>query len=106
MPGAERAGDGERNDPGNGLFERETELAALSAALAAARSGTGGLVVLEGPAGIGKSRLLAEARAMADALGLTALAARGIDLERDAPFGVAADLFAATLAKADEGGPQ
>jgi DNA-binding CsgD family transcriptional regulator len=98
-------GDGERNDPGNGLFERETELAALSAALAAARAGTGGLVVLEGPAGIGKSRLLAEARAMADALGMTVLTARGIDLERDAPFGIAADLFAATLAKADETGP-
>ena len=56
------AGDGAGNDPGNGLFEREAELAALSAALAAARSGAGGLVVLDGPAGIGKSRLLAEAR--------------------------------------------
>ena len=104
-PGAARAGGTARkNDPGDGLFERETELAALSAALAAARSGTGGLVVLEGPAGIGKSRLLAEARAMAAALGMTVLTARGIDLERDAPFGVAAGVFAATLAKADETG--
>ncbi|HEY1818338.1 MAG TPA: AAA family ATPase, partial [Trebonia sp.] len=88
-----------------GLYERETELAALSRALTAARSGAGGLVVLEGPAGIGKSRLLAEARRMADALGLTVLAARGIDLERDASFSVAADLFAATLARADAAGP-
>ena len=94
---AEHADDIEGNDPGDGLFERETELAALSEALAAARSGAGGLVVFEGPAGIGKSRLLAEARAMADAHGMTVLAARGIDLERDAPFGIAADLFAAVL---------
>ena len=99
------AGGGAGNDRGNGLFERETEIAALTAALAAARSGAGGLVVLDGPAGIGKSRLLAEARAMADALGMTTLTARGIDLERDAPFGVVADLFAATLARADGSRP-
>ena len=91
---------GEGNDPGGGLYEREAELAALSQALAAARHGAGGLVLLEGPAGIGKSRLLAEARTMADALGMTVLTARGIDLERDAPYGVAADLFAVTLAVA------
>jgi DNA-binding CsgD family transcriptional regulator len=103
---AAHAGNYEGNDTGNGLFERETELAALSAALAAARSGAGGLVVLEGPAGIGKSRLLAEARVMAGEHGMTVLTARGIDLERDAPFGIAADLLAATLAKADEAGPQ
>ena len=101
-PHAEHVGDIEGNDPGDGLFEREAELAALSAALAAARSGTGGLVVFEGPAGIGKSRLLAEARAMADTLGMAVLSARGIDLERDAPFGVAADLFASVL---QAGGP-
>lgn len=82
----------------DGLYERETEMAALSQTLAAARAGTGSLVVVEGPAGIGKSRLLAETREMADALGMTVLTARGIDLERDASFGVASGLFAATLA--------
>ncbi|MGH3292868.1 MAG: AAA family ATPase, partial [Trebonia sp.] len=105
-PGAGSLRNGRGPDPDGGLFERETELAALSAALAAARAGAGGLVVLEGPAGIGKSRLLAEASAMADVLGLAVLTARGIDLERDAPFGIAADLFAPALtngglAKAD-----
>jgi DNA-binding CsgD family transcriptional regulator len=82
------------------LYERETELAALSGALAAARSGAGGLVVVEGPAGIGKSRLLAEADAMAEARGMTVLTARGIDLERDASFGIVSDLFTPTLAMA------
>jgi hypothetical protein len=97
-PGAGSAGNGAGPGQGDSLFERETELAALSAALAAARSGTGGLVVLAGPAGIGKSRLLTEARTMAEALGLAVLTARGIDLERDAPFGIASDLFAPVLA--------
>ena len=99
------AADDGGNDPGDGLYERETELAAISRALAAARSGAGGLVVLEGPAGIGKSRLLSEAGLLANAAGLRVLTARGIDLERDAPFGVAADLFAAALARADEAEP-
>ena len=54
------AGAGAGNDPVSGLFERETELAALSAALAAARSGVGRLVVLDGPAGIGKSLRLVD----------------------------------------------
>lgn len=85
-------------DSGNGLYERESELAALSGALSAARSGTGGLVVVEGPAGIGKSRLLAEAGAMAEARGMTVLTARAIDLERDVSFGIVSDLFAPILA--------
>jgi DNA-binding CsgD family transcriptional regulator/tetratricopeptide (TPR) repeat protein len=81
-----------------GLYEREAELAALSQVLSAAREGAGGLVVVEGPAGIGKSRLLAEARATAAAQGMAVLTARGTDLERDAPFGVVSELFAAILA--------
>jgi tetratricopeptide (TPR) repeat protein len=59
-------------------------------------------VVIEGPAGIGKSRLLAEARTMAATRGMAVLATRGIELERDASFGVAAGLFAATLAAAPD----
>jgi DNA-binding CsgD family transcriptional regulator len=80
------------------LYEREAELAALSQALAAARKGAGSLVVVEGPAGIGKSRLLAETCAMANELGMLMVTSRGIDLERNVPFGVAAELFAAALA--------
>ena len=44
------------------LLEREAELAALEAMLDAAQSGDGRLVLVEGSAGIGKTRLLAEAR--------------------------------------------
>ena len=48
------------------MLERETELATLEALLAAARDGEGRLVVVEGSAGIGKTRLLAEARRLAE----------------------------------------
>ena len=102
--GQEPETDGARAGAGRqAIYEREAELAELAAALTAARAGAGRLVVIEGPAGIGKSRLLAEARAMARTRGMAVLAARGIELERDASFGVAAGLFAGVLASAPEG---
>lgn len=82
------------------LHEREAELAALSAALTKARAGTGRLVIIEGAAGIGKSRLLGAAKAMGASLGMAVLTARGTDLERDASFGVATELLAGTLQSA------
>ena len=55
------------------------------------------IVLIEGPAGIGKSRLLAEVRANAAERGLRPLACRASELERDFPFGVARQLFEAVL---------
>jgi DNA-binding CsgD family transcriptional regulator len=95
---AAETGEGGTSGSWTALYEREAELAELSQALAEARDGTGSLVVIEGPAGIGKSRLLAETRTAAFAQGMAVLTARGTDLERDAPFGVASELLAAVLA--------
>jgi DNA-binding CsgD family transcriptional regulator len=89
-----------RAEPLDDLFEREAEVAGLSQGLADAQAGAGRLVVIEGPAGIGKSRLLAAAGAEASTRGMVVLRARGIDLEHEAPFGVASELFAAHLAAA------
>src|SRR4029450_13636103 len=47
------------------LLEREAQVAALEALAGAARGGDGRFVVIEGSVGIGKTRLLAEARAIA-----------------------------------------
>lgn len=84
---------------GGPLLEREQQLRALDAVVAAAASGRSGLVVVEGPAGIGKSRLMAELRERARTSGVRVLRAQASDLERDFPFGVARQLFEATLAR-------
>jgi class 3 adenylate cyclase/DNA-binding CsgD family transcriptional regulator/RecA/RadA recombinase len=84
------------------LLEREAELAALDALLAAAPAG-GRLLAIEGPAGIGKTRLLAEARRRAQAAGTQVLAARGSELEHEIAYGAVRQLFEPLLASASEG---
>src|SRR3954462_1254142 len=83
------------------LLEREAELAALEAMLGAAQVGDGRLVVVEGSAGIGKTRLLGEARALAAAAEVEVLTARGGELEGQFAFGIVRQLFEAALAGAD-----
>src|SRR3954454_2632163 len=75
------------------LFERERELAALDAALSAAASGAGGLILIEGEPGIGKTALLEHAHAMARERGIEVHAARGGELERELTLGVARQLL-------------
>src|SRR3954469_2064069 len=82
------------------LLEREAELAALQAMLGAAQSGDGRLVVIEGSAGIGKTRLLTEARTLAGAAEFEMLTARGGELEGQFAFGIVRQLFEAPLAAA------
>src|SRR3954447_22213641 len=55
---------------------------------------------VEGPPGIGKSRLLAAARGAADHAGLRVVSARASDLESDFGFGVVRQLFEPVLARA------
>ena len=85
------------------LAERERELEELAGALAAARAGTGRLVVIQGEAGVGKSRLLDAAARQARASGMDVLAARGLEFERDCPFGVALQMLEPSLAAAEPG---
>ena len=94
--------------PGGGaagvLCEREREFRLLGALVEEAAAGGGRAALIEGPAGIGKSRLLAEARAMAMAEGFRVLTARGSELEREFPFGVIRQIFEAALADSGVGG--
>lgn len=87
---------------GSGLLEREDELGALDAALARAAQGTGQLVVLEGAAGLGKSRLIRWTIEDAAGRGVLALSARSGEPERDFSFGVALQLFERWLAAAED----
>ncbi len=79
------------------LFERDEELVQLRGAVAAVRGGGPALVILEGPAGIGKSRLIEAACAEATAGNLRVLRAAGAELDHQSPFGVAAQLFGAAV---------
>ena len=79
--------------PPDGLLERDRELVALQDLIHGALEGRPGLALVEGPAGIGKSRLLAATRDAAEGAGFRVLAARGGDLERELPFGVVRQLF-------------
>jgi DNA-binding CsgD family transcriptional regulator len=75
------------------LLEREHELAAISEGLGGARAGDGAALLVEGPAGIGKTALLEHARSRAADLGMRVLAARGGELEAEFPFGMVRQLF-------------
>jgi DNA-binding CsgD family transcriptional regulator len=80
------------------LLEREAQVAALEALAEAALSGGGGFVVIEGSAGIGKTRLLAEARVIAGSAGMRVLAARGGEFEGELAYGIVRQLFEPLLA--------
>src|SRR5688500_9977635 len=88
---------------GSGLLERETELERVAALLAGTHAGQGKVLVISGEAGIGKTSLLDTARTEAGRDGgLGVLSARGAELERDFPFGVARQLFEPALARLEE----
>ncbi|MGH2949118.1 MAG: ATP-binding protein, partial [Solirubrobacteraceae bacterium] len=76
------------------LVEREREVAELGDLVDSARAGEGRAALIEGPAGIGKSALLAQVRRGAS--GALVLAARCSELEREFPFGVVRQLFEGT----------
>jgi DNA-binding CsgD family transcriptional regulator len=84
------------------LLERGEELSRIETALAEASGGSGRLVVIEGPAGIGKTALLSKARRIAAENGMRVLRARGAELECDFAFGVVRQLFEAVLADASD----
>jgi DNA-binding CsgD family transcriptional regulator len=86
---------------GGALLERDRELGELDDLARGALDGRAAVAFVEGPAGIGKSRLLAAVRERADAEGFRVLAARGSDFERDFPFGVVRQLFEPALTDAE-----
>ena len=75
------------------LVERQGELRRLRVLLDGAVQGRGGVVLVDGPAGIGKTRLLEVSCAGAVERGVRVLTARGSDLERQFAFGVVRQLF-------------
>ncbi|MFA9272998.1 MAG: AAA family ATPase [Baekduiaceae bacterium] len=79
------------------LLERDTEMGLLDELLASAAASEGRFLLIEGPAGIGKSRVLAEIRRRAGSR-VRVLSARGGELEGAFPFGVVRQLFEGVIA--------
>jgi DNA-binding CsgD family transcriptional regulator len=82
------------------LLEREAQVAALEELAHAARSGDGRFAVIEGSAGLGKTRLLAEARAIAGSAGMRVLRARGGEFEGAFAYAIVRQLFEPLLTAA------
>jgi DNA-binding CsgD family transcriptional regulator len=80
------------------LLEREREMAVLDAAVGDAKRGKGRAVAIEASPGLGKTRLLSEAKAVGERNGLNVLSARATELERDFPFALVRQLFEQRLA--------
>ena len=83
------------------LVERDRELDTVAGALDGATGEAGRLLVIEGEPGTGKTRLVEEAAAMADARGMRTLRARGAELERDYAFGLIRQLLDSEAAVLD-----
>ncbi len=90
-----------RRSTGSTLLERDAEVAAIRAVVEYAREGAGRLVAIEGSAGMGKTRLVAEARAAAEEAGFQLLFARSSELEQDFAYCVMRQLFEPLLAAVD-----
>jgi DNA-binding CsgD family transcriptional regulator len=73
---------------------RAGELKVIGALVMALGQGRGGVLVIEGPPGIGKSRLLTEVMALADKCGVRALFGEAFEYQQAVPFSA---LFMATL---------
>ena len=80
------------------MHERDPELEVLTEALNRAVAGVGSAHLLEGPAGIGKTTVLAALIDAAGERGLLTLRVRGSELERSHPFGGARRLLASGAA--------
>ena len=87
-------------DGAQALLERDAALARIDRRLRDAIAGAGSLLLLKGPAGIGKTRLIVAAGRHGRELGLTTLSARGSELERDFAYGLVRQLFEAPLVAA------
>jgi DNA-binding CsgD family transcriptional regulator len=88
--------------PSAGLLERDGELGRIQQVISAVRQGHGGVLIVEGAPGIGKTALLRVLGEQATAAGVETLTARCSELERDFGFGVARQLLEARVIRAGE----
>ncbi|MGY4648438.1 helix-turn-helix transcriptional regulator [Mycobacterium sp. URHB0021] len=90
-PDYTRTSTGEKSRPIRG---RAAELEVIGALVAKLAQGQGGVLVVEGPPGIGKSRLMTESRILAEKAGIRTLFGQAYEYQQTVPF---FSLFTATL---------
>src|SRR2546421_4199904 len=88
----------------SGLLERESALRAIEAILEEASEASGAALLIEGHAGMGKTRLHEAALDGGRAREMRVLRAAGAELERNVAFGVGAQLLSAQLGDLPERG--
>jgi ABC-type transport system involved in cytochrome c biogenesis ATPase subunit len=93
-PSTGRLGVGAQQPATPPIRGREDELKLIGALVTALVQGQGGVLVIEGPPGIGKSRLLTEVVALADKAGVRTLFGEAFEYQQTVPF---FSLFMATL---------
>jgi len=98
MPETFTAKDSAEREP---ILGRAGELASLRGLFARVQSGVGEVALIEGEAGIGKSRLLEEALRDAAREGFKVLCGAADQLERDQPFGAIGDALKLLLRSPD-----
>ena len=84
------------------LYERDDDLRLTADALVRARAGDGLPTLIEGPPGIGKTRLLQALGEQAVLSGFAVCTARATELERDFAFGLVRQLFEPVVAVSNE----
>jgi AAA ATPase domain len=84
------------------LLERERELVEVDSALTEAGRGHGQVVLVEAPAGLGKTSLLRAAAEAAAGAGFTCLRARATAVERDFAYGCVRQLLEPAVASSSE----
>ncbi len=81
-----------------GLLQRNLELAVLERQLRQIRAGAGRVILIQGPAGVGKSSLVRAAVQSASGSGVRVLTAWAGPMEQEAGWGVVRQLFGPTAA--------
>jgi class 3 adenylate cyclase/tetratricopeptide (TPR) repeat protein len=87
--------------PKNALVGRQAEIAILKAALDVVEAGESRVLIIEGEAGIGKSRLVEEFIQLVQERGLTGLLGFGRSIEQHTPYRAWRDIFTSYFALSD-----
>jgi tetratricopeptide (TPR) repeat protein len=95
--------DGALAVPSGKLVGRQTEMAKLAACLDEVQTGRSRIVIIEGEAGIGKSRLVEALRQLMLERGLTPLLAHGRSIEQETPYHAWQDVFSSYFGLEDIG---